>query len=259
MDYFHGIAINAKKEVLTDMSSVTNTTVNTVNSGDVSSGGLGYPFLPINPFAVRGSFNSNTTTNTTTKTSTTHTHIWTFQLKGQGKDLFRAVLDKNFLILDGDEMAGYAEKNGGYIDCGLTKNITRKVSNEDQFWANAESYKPRFDYYVVGCGTFIGGILLFICICYFQILYFELLPFLACIGSSFILTFMVCRSIYKNKRRKYKNILADTKRFFDDFENRVSREKIDEETGLITKVSSQVQITETNQEAQQIEMKQNLV
>lgn len=146
MDYFHGIAINAKKEVLTDMSSVTNTTVKTVNSGDVSSGGLGATILPINRFTVRGSFSSNTTTNTITKTSTTHTHIWTFQLKGQGKDLFRAVLDKNFLILDGDEMAGYVEKNGGYIDCGLTKNITRKVSNEDQFLANAESYKPRFDY-----------------------------------------------------------------------------------------------------------------
>ena len=75
MDYFHGIAINAKKEVLTDMSSVTNTTVKTINSGDVSSGGLGATILPINPFAVRGSFSSNTTTNTTTKTSTTHTHI----------------------------------------------------------------------------------------------------------------------------------------------------------------------------------------
>lgn len=147
-------------------------------------------------------------------------------------------------------MAGYVEKNGGYIDCGLTKNITRKVSNEDQFLANAESYKPRFDYDIVGCGTFIGGILVFICICYFQILYFELLPFLACIGSSFILTFIVCRSIYRKRWRKYKNILVDTKRFLDDFENRIASEKIDEETGLITKVSPQVQIAETTQEAQ---------
>lgn len=78
---------------------------------------------------------------------------------------------------------------------------------------------------------------------------------MACIGSSFILTFMVCRSIYKNKRRKYKNILADTKRFFGDFENRVSSEKIDEETGLITKTSPQAQIAETTQETQQIEIK----
>ena len=61
---------------------------------------------------------------------------------------------------------------------------------------------------------------------------------------------MVCRSIYKNKRRKYKNILADTKRFLDDFENRIASEKIDEETGLITKVSPQVQIAETTQKAQ---------
>jgi len=55
---------------------------------------------------------------TTTRTSTTHTHIWTFQLKGLGKDLFRVALGENFAIVDGDEMAGYAERNGGYMGCG---------------------------------------------------------------------------------------------------------------------------------------------
>ena len=135
MDYFHGIAINAKKEVLTDMSSITNTivstTVNTVNSGNISGGSVSIPYFSYQ--SVQGKFNSKTTANTTAdttiQTSTTHTHIWTFQLKGQGKDLFRVILDDNFLILDGDDIAGYATRNGGYMDCSVTKNITRNISN----------------------------------------------------------------------------------------------------------------------------------
>lgn len=235
MDYFHGIAINAKKEVLTNMSSETDTNVYGSSSGDIVYGGR------IN-------------TNTTTRTSTTHTHIWTFQLKGQGKDLFRVALGENFAIVDGDEMAGYAERNGGYMDCGVTKNVTRNISNENQILADIENCKPGFNDGLVFKGALAGGVLGLIC----NNLYFGwsyILLFIIGIIGGYILTSQAYKLlVYKKKWCEYEKILADTKQFLEDFENRIVSEKIDEETGLIINASPQEQI-EVTSEAEQIETK----
>ena len=238
MDYFHGIAINAKKEVLTNMSSETNTNVYGSSSGDIVYGGR---------------INTNTTAHTTTRTSTTHMHIWTFQLKGLGKDLFRANLDKNFLIVDGDEIAGYAGKNGGYIDCGLLKNITRNVSNKNEFLLEAERYRPEsINDELLVKGIIAGGILGLICNgLYFQWSYIASF-IIGAIGGGVLASKIYRLLVYNKKLREYKRILDDTKRFLDDFENRVAGEKVDEETGLIINAIPQEQI-EVTSEAQQIE------
>ena len=239
MDYFHGTAINAKKEVLTNMSSETDTNVYGSSSGDIVYGGR---------------INTNTTAYTTTRTSTTHTHIWTFQLKGQGKDLFRVALGENFAIVDGDEMAGYAERNGGYMDCGVTKNVTRNISNENQILADTENLKPEFAADLVFYGVIAGGVLGLICNgLYFQWSYIASF-IIGAIGGGILTSKTYKLLVYNKKLREYEGILDDTKRFLDDFENRVAGEKVNEETGLIINASPQEQI-EVTSEAQQIKTK----
>ncbi|WP_177387767.1 hypothetical protein [uncultured Campylobacter sp.] len=239
MDYFHGIAINAKKEVLTNMSSETNTNVYGSSSGDIVYGGR---------------INTNTTAHTTTRTSTTHMHIWTFQLKGQGKDLFRVALGENFAIVDGDEMTGYAERNGGYMDCGVTKNVTRNISNENQILSDTESLKPEFAADLVVYGVIAGGVLGLICNgLYFQWSYIASF-IIGAIGGGILTSKTYKLLVYNKKLREYERILADTKQFLEDFENRIASEKIDEEIGLIINASPQEQIEATS-EAEQIETK----
>ena len=235
MDYFHGFAINAKKEVLTNMNSVTNTNVYSSSSGRI---------------VEYGSISSNTSSHTTTRTSTTHTHIWTFQLKEQGINLFRVALGENFAIVDGDEIAGYAERNGGYMDCSVIINITRNISNENQILADAESYKPNFNDDLIFKGSLAGGVLGLICNgIYFEWSYIGL--FIIGAISGCILAHQGYKLlVYKKKWHKYEKILADTKRFLEDLENRVGSEKIDEETGLIAEKSpQQAKIAEITQEA----------
>ena len=191
---------------------------------------------------------------TTTRTSTTHTHIWTFQLKGLGKDLFRVALGENFAIVDGDEMAGYAERNGGYMDCGVTKNVTRNISNENQILADTESLKPKFAADLVFYGVIAGGVLGLICNgLYFQWSYIASF-IIGAIGGDILTSKTYKLLVYNKKLREYEGILDDTKRFLDDFENRVAGEKVNEETGLIINASPQEQI-EVTSEAQQIKTK----
>ena len=103
-------------------------------------------------------------------------------------------------------------------------------------------------------GVIAGGVLGLICNgLYFQWSYIVSF-IIGAIGSDILTSKTYKLLVYNKKLREYERVVADTKNFLDDFENRVVGEKVNEETGLIINASPQEQI-EVTSEAQQIKTK----
>lgn len=88
MSYFHGIAIDVKKEPVSHTDSPADAGI----SND-----------------------------------TVYAAVWQFRLKGQGADVFKIKTDDGFYIFEGDEIAGYAPDSHDSKEKECLKNISKGV------------------------------------------------------------------------------------------------------------------------------------
>ncbi|WP_297882768.1 hypothetical protein, partial [uncultured Campylobacter sp.] len=88
MSYFHGIAIDVKKEPVSHTDSPADAGI----SND-----------------------------------TVYAAVWQFRLKGQGADVFKIKTDDGFYIFEGDEIAGYAPASHDSKEKECLKNVSKGV------------------------------------------------------------------------------------------------------------------------------------
>nr|WP_314071147.1 hypothetical protein [uncultured Campylobacter sp.] len=196
MSYFHGIAIDMKKEPVSHTDSPADAGI----SND-----------------------------------TVYAAVWQFRLKGQGADVFKIKTDDGFYIFEGDEIAGYAPASHDSKEKECLKNISKGVDTLGTYRLS-EPILPagrRGVGYIatdiivcaVFCITgnfFIGGYI------------WGLLAFaLFAIWNDFFERSDFQKAMKKYEADRAKKIEYDE--FIASFERRVASEKIDENTGLITK------------------------
>ena len=196
MSYFHGIAIDVKKESGSHTDSLAD--------ADISND------------AARAA-------------------VWQFRLKGQGADVFKIKTDDDFYIFEGDEIAGYAPASHDSKEKECLKNISKGVDTLGTYRLS-EPILPagrRGVGYIatdiivcaVFCITgnfFIGGYI------------WGLLAFaLFAIWNDFFERSNFQKAMKKYEADRAKKIEYDE--FIASFERRVASEKINENTGLNTK------------------------
>lgn len=197
MNYFHGIAIDVKKDP---------------------------------------EFHTDSPANASISNDAAHAVVWVFQLKGQGADLFKIETDDSFYILEGDEVAGYVPASYDDKAAGCLKNISKGVDTLGAYRL-PEPILPGgrlgVGYIatdIIACAVFcitgnffIGGYI------------WGLLAFaLFAIWNDFFSRSDFQKAMKKYEADKAKKIEYDE--FIAGLERRIASEKIDENTGLITKV-----------------------
>ena len=197
MNYFHGIAIDVKKDP---------------------------------------EFHTDSPADASISNGTACAVVWKFLLKGQGADLFKIETDGSFYIFAGDEVAGYAPGGDDDKEAGCLKNISKGVDTLGAYRL-PEPILPGgrlgVGYIatdIIACAVFcitgnffIGGYI------------WGLLAFaLFAIWNDFFSRSDFQRAMKKYEADKAKKIEYDE--FIAGLERRIASEKIDENTGLITKV-----------------------
>ncbi len=196
MSYFHGIAIDVKKE----SGSHTDSPVDAGISND----------------AARAA-------------------VWQFRLKGQGADVFKIKTDDGFYIFEGDEIAGYAPASHDSKEKECLKNISKGVDTLGAYRL-PEPILPAGRHGVgyivtdiIACAVFCVAGNFFIGGYIWGLLAFALFA----IWNDFFERSDFQKAMKKYEADRAKKIEYDE--FIASFERRVASEKIDENTGLITK------------------------
>ena len=196
MGYFHGIAIDVKKE----SGSHTDSPADAGISND----------------AARAA-------------------VWQFRLKGQGAYVFKIKTDDGFYIFEGDEIAGYAPASHDSKEKECLKNISKGVDTLGTYRLS----EPILPVGRRGVGYIATDIIVCVVFCITGNFFiggyiWGLLAFaLFAIWNDFFERSNFQKAMKKYEADRAKKIEYDE--FIASFERRVASEKIDENTGLITK------------------------
>lgn len=196
MSYFHGIAIDVKKESGSHTDSLAD--------ADISN-------------------------------DAAYAAVWQFRLKGQGADVFKIKTDDGFYIFEGDEIASYAPASHDSKEKECLKNISKGVDTLGVYRLSEPILPAGRDgvgYIVtdiIACAVFCVAGNFFIGGYIWGLLAFALFA----IWNDFFERSNFQKAMKKYEADRAKKIECDE--FIASFERRVASEKIDENTGLITK------------------------
>ncbi len=196
MGYFHGIAIDVKKESGSHTDSLAD--------ADISN-------------------------------DAAYAAVWQFRLKGQGADVFKIKTDDGFYIFESDEIAGYAPASHDSKEKECLKNISKSVDTLGSYRLS----EPILPAGRRGVGYIVTDIIVCAVFCITGNFFiggyiWGLLAFvLFAIWNDFFERSNFQKAMKKYEADRAKKIEYDE--FIASFERRVASEKIDENTGLITK------------------------